>query len=306
MSQGPAVGLAGGGPRRRGLPVGRVQSLDRALDLLEAVAGAGTAGLPLKAVSRAAGLHLSTAHHLLSSLLARGYVEQDGETGYYRLGAGALLLANRFLAQCDLAQLAGPVLRRLHREFDEWVVLSALRGGREYILAYVQSSRPLVLNLGLSVGGGSESGLHCTAVGKVLLSRLEPAALETALTARPLERFTRWTITDVARLREEIVLVRTRGYATSREEHFEGLRAVAAPVFDATGRLTAALGMAYPTARATPAREEAIARAVRRGAAELSLRLGYGAADGEGQPAAWRGGSGQHDEEGDDDQAQDP
>jgi IclR family KDG regulon transcriptional repressor len=272
--------VVGSGSRRRGRPVERVQALGRALDLLERIAEAGTAGIPLKGLSTAAGLHASTAHNLLSSLMAHGYAEQHPETGNYRLGPGALTLANRFLANCDLRELAMPLVRRLHAELDEWVVLSMLRAGQEFTVASIQSTRPLVVNpgglgTGERTGATSGAGLHCTAVGKVLLSSMDAAELAALLRSRTWPRHTPHTITDPEALHNEVALVRVRGYATNREEHHEGLRAVAAPVHDATARITASLGVAYPTLRTTPEREGEIALAVRRTAAQLSLRLGY-------------------------------
>jgi DNA-binding IclR family transcriptional regulator len=297
------------GPRRRRGPVERVQALGRAIGLLEHVAEGGTTGVALKALSAAAGLNASTAHNLLSSLMAHGYVEQHPTTGAYRLGPGPLQLANRFLAHCDLRELAMPLLQDLHAQLDEWVVLSMLRAGREFNVASIQSRRPLVVNPGglggfggpgdlgglgglASVGalraGGARgalgidpnAGLNCTAVGKVLLSSMDPVELDALLRAHAWSRHTPHTITDPDALRREVALVRARGYATNVEEHYEGLRAVAAPVHDATGRITAALGVAYPTLRATPEREAQITVSVRRAAAELSLRLGYAPAAG--------------------------
>lgn len=272
--------LPSGGSRRRRGPVERVQSLGRALGLLERIAEAGTRGIGLKELSASVGLNPSTVHNLLSSLMAHGYAEQHPETGSYRLGPGALQLANRFLANCDLRELAMPLLQRLHGALDEWVVLSMLRAGREFNVASIQSGQSLVVNpsglgTGDRLGIDPNAGLHCTAVGKVLLSSLDPTEMDALLHSRHWPAHTPQTITHPEALRREVALVRARGYATNLEEHYQGLRAVAAPVYDATARITASLGVAYPTLRASPAREEEIALAVRRTAAELSLRLGY-------------------------------
>ncbi|MFI5270310.1 MAG: IclR family transcriptional regulator, partial [Chloroflexota bacterium] len=159
------------------MPSSRIQSLDRAMDLLETLAPHGTAGLALKALSTAVALNPSTAHSLLGTLLSRGYVEQDQETGHYRLGASSLTLAQQFMQHCDLAQLALPLLRTLHQRFDELVVLGVLQGGRQHTLVRLGSSRPLVINERHS-GAGE---LHCTAVGKVLLSGLAPAERDALL-----------------------------------------------------------------------------------------------------------------------------
>ncbi len=258
-------------PRRRRSASDRVQSLRRALALLETLSNHGTAGLPLKKLSQRVGLHPSTVHHLLSSLLFWGYVEQDADTGYYRLGAAVLTLANRYLMASDLARLADPLLRRLHEQFDELTVLAVPAGNRYHVVAQLQSAHPLILNPRQGTGGD----YHCSAVGKVLLSGLDPAELEALLASRAWPPYTPHTITDPDQLRREIAQVRERGYAVSREEHEEGLIGVAAPVYGATGHMVASVGVAVPVFRADPAREQAILLGVRRTAAELALRLGY-------------------------------
>jgi DNA-binding IclR family transcriptional regulator len=262
--------VASGTSRQQRLPSDRVQSLRRAFMILETLASHGAAGLPLKKLSQTVGLHPSTVHHLLSSLRFHGYVEQDPDTGNYRLGAAVLTLANRYLQTCDLARLAEPLLRRLHRQFDELVVLAVPAGSRYHVVYQLQSAHPLVLNPRQSTGD-----FHCSAVGKVLLSGLDPVELDTLLASRSWPRYTPYTITDLDQLRREIAQVREQGYAVSREEHYEGLIGVAAPVYGATGHLVASVGLAFPTLRADPLREQAILLAVRRTAAELSLRLGY-------------------------------
>lgn len=257
--------------RRRGTPSSRIQSLDRAMDLLETLAPHGTVGLPLKALSTAVALNPSTAHSLLGTLLSRGYVEQDQETGRYRLGASSLTLAQQFMEQCDLAQLALPLLRALHQQFDELVVLGVLQGGRQHTLVRLGSSRPLVINERHSEAGA----LHCTAVGKVLLSGLAPAERDALLAQQGLTTFTPYTLTDMDRVRADIQEVQATGYAVARQEHFVGLLGVAAPVRGSDGRILAGLGLAIPMVRLDPQGEQTLASAVQETALALSHRLGF-------------------------------
>jgi DNA-binding IclR family transcriptional regulator len=253
----------------------RVQSLGRALDLLEHLAAQGSDGLPLGQLSQAAGLHPSTAHNLLRSLLDRGYVEQDAAGGRYRLGAAALTLAHQFLRACDLAALARPFVRQLAEQLDEQVILGVLQGGREHDILTAPGARPLIVNPHINAQGR----LHCTSIGKVLLGSCSTAEIEAILAADGLPRYTPQTITSVERLLREVEAARRDGYATSREEHYAGVAGVAAPVRDATGRVLAGLGVPYPLLGADAAREAAILQATRRTAAALSRRLGYAAHD---------------------------
>jgi DNA-binding IclR family transcriptional regulator len=257
--------------RRRGTPSSRIQSLDRAMDLLETLAPHGTAGLALKALSAAVALNPSTAHSLLGTLLSRGYVEQDQETGRYRLGASSLTLAQQFMRHCDLAQLALPLLRTLHQRFDELVVLGVLQGGRQHTLVRLGSSRPLVINDRHSDAGA----LHCTSVGKVLLSGLAPAERDALLAQQGLTAFTPYTLTDPDRVRVAIQEVQETGYAVARQEHFVGLLGLAAPVRGADGRILAGLGLAIPMVRLEPEAEPGLVRAVQETALALSQRLGF-------------------------------
>ena len=259
------------GTRRRGVPNSRIQSLDRAMDLLEVLAPHGTAGLALKALSQAVSLNASTAHSLLGTLLSRGYVEQDQTTGRYRLGAAALTLAQQYMQQCDLAQLAMPLLQALHQQFDELVVLGVLQGGRQHSLVTLRSSRPLVTNERHDQSGT----LHCTAVGKVLLSGLDPAEAEAILARQGLSAFTPYTLTDLGRIRASIQSVQATGYAVVRQEHHVGLLGVAAPVRDASGRVIAGLGMGIPTLRVDDEREQVIMGAVQETALAVSRHLGF-------------------------------
>lgn len=260
----------GSGPRRRRPAVQRIQSVDRALRLVDAVGQGGGSGRPLAWLSSAIGLNPSTAHHLLSSLQARGYVEQDAVTGNYRLGPAVLTAARHFLRQNDLAQTAGSFLRELHADLDEWVFVAVLRGGQGHFVAELQSSRPFVLNLDRP----RLPDLHCTSSNKVLLAGLDPAQARVLLTAQGLPRHTANTVSDLDAAMAEIARVREVGFALNREENFAGLRGASAPVFDATGRLIAAVGAAYPVFRTDAGREDYVVTCVRRTAARLSERLG--------------------------------
>jgi DNA-binding IclR family transcriptional regulator len=180
-------------------------------------------------------------------------------------------LASQFLEHCDLAQLAVLLLRQLHAQFDEQVILDVFQGSHRHTIYQLQSSRPLTINPAPPGGGELH---HCTSLGKLLLSSLDEPELEALIATRRLPAFTEHTITDPEDLRREIAQVRQAGYAVAREEQREGLIGVGAPVRDMSGRTVAGVAVGFPVVRTTPSREAAITRAVRRTAAEISLRLG--------------------------------
>jgi DNA-binding IclR family transcriptional regulator len=129
--------------------------------------------------------------------------------------------------------------------------------GQVLLLETVHRTRTLTI----SARVGRRVPAHCTASGKVLLAFLPPAVVEPILNA-PLAAYTEKTITSPARLREELEVVRQRGYALDDEEFEVGIRAVAAPIQDIDGNVIAEMSMPGPTNRITPERIPEIAQAL--------------------------------------------
>jgi DNA-binding IclR family transcriptional regulator len=129
--------------------------------------------------------------------------------------------------------------------------------------------------VGLDVRLGVVMPLHCTGVGKILLAYQSEDLLIQIARTQGFPRFTLHTITSLANLRKELEQIREQGYALDQEEAVEGLRCVAGPVFDHTGRVIAAFSVAGPATRMTPPRLPEIARLVRATSQQISFRLGY-------------------------------
>jgi IclR family acetate operon transcriptional repressor len=245
---------------------------------MEAVAARGT-GATLVEISRELDLHPSTAFHLLRTLVALGYLSQDGATRAYRVGLKVFQLATA--GEERLADVAESFVAELARESRETSHLAVHERGRAVVISKVDGSGPLVV----SERVGTRRPLHCTAIGKALLAYLpEPDALAFLGNAR-LERYTPKTLTERGALEKELVRVRERGYAVDDEEFSEGVRCLAAPVFNAGGQLVAALGVSGPTIRVTRQRMEELAALVANSARRLSQRLGADAKrEGGGRP----------------------
>jgi IclR family acetate operon transcriptional repressor len=242
----------------------------RALSLLEALEdGRGEVGIA--ELSKRVGLHVSTTHRILATLVARGYARQNPETGRYALGAKALHLAESYLGQMDLRRLVRPVLERLSQETGETVNLVILDRQEALYLDKVESPQSLRIFSRI----GHRAPVHCTAVGKVLLAYRSKAQVEALLGPGPLERLTRHTITSVVQMRRELEKVRDQGFALDREECEEGACCIAVPVKNAQGDVEAALGISAPTTRLTLRRmEELIPTMLGRGQ-EASAQLGF-------------------------------
>lgn len=254
-----------------GEDAGPVQSVDRAVAILEILARDGEAGVT--EVARELGVHKSTASRLLAALDRRELVAQDAARGRYRLGVGLVRLAGAAGRGLDLVQESRPVCRALAQEVGETVNLAILSGRDALYLDQVAGPAALSPHN----WAGQRIPLHATSDGKVLLAYLPETDLAECLTP-PLARFTGRTITDLARFPALLVAIRRQGYATAVEELEAGLTAVAAPVRNAEGVVVASISASGPSFRIPADRIPVLAGPVRRAAAEVSRRLGWTAA----------------------------
>jgi DNA-binding IclR family transcriptional regulator len=247
---------------------GAVQSVDRAVAILEILARDGEAGVT--EVARELDVHKSTASRLLAALDRRELVTQDAARGRFRLGVGIVRLAGAASARLDVVQESRPVCRELAQQVGETVNLAILSGRDALYLD--QAAGPAALSP--HNWAGRRIPLHATSDGKVLLAYLPEAEFAAYLTP-PLARFTERTVTAVAEFPALLAEVRRRGFATAVDELEAGLTAIAAPVRDAESTVIASVSASGPSFRIPAARIPALAAAVRRAADEVSRRLGW-------------------------------
>ncbi len=245
-----------------------VQSVDRAVTILELLALHGQAGITQ--LAHELGVHKSTASRLVAALERRRLVEQVEERGRYRLGVGVLKLAGATSARLDLVQEARPAVRRLASETGETVNLAVLSGGAALYVDQVSGAA----NLSSYNWVGQHIPLHATSNGKVLVSELPEPELTRAL--GELTGFTPSTVTDRGTLDAQLTEVRERGWAVATDELDVGLTAVAAPVRDAHGDVVASLSVSGPTFRFGATRVAEVAALVSAASAEVSGRLAHG------------------------------
>jgi IclR family acetate operon transcriptional repressor len=226
-----------------------VQSVDRAVDLLEALATSeGAVGVG--ELATVTGLPQGTAHRLLRSLQTRGYVRHDSSRKY-SLGTGAFLLGDA--AQRALARSARPYLGQLVTLSGETANLAILEGDDVVYLAQVPS--PHTLRMFAEVG--RHVAPHSTAVGKVLLAGMPREQAAATVRRSGLAALTPHTITDLSALLEELDAAGSRGWAVDEEEHELGIRCVAVPVAR-QARVVAALSVSGPAERFAGARREGL------------------------------------------------
>jgi DNA-binding IclR family transcriptional regulator len=220
-------------------------------------------------LARCLGLHKSTASRLLATLQRRGLVEQDDDTGKYRLGLVVIRLAERAERTLDLKGIALPELERLARATRETVSLGVVEGDAYLTVAQVDGPNMAAC----PDWTGRTTPLHGVASGKVLMATM--AERDVLRIARPgLAARTERTITSLEALLEELARVRRRGYATAFSEWIDGTNGVAVPVVDARGRVIASIAVWGPSYRVTPARVAEIVIAARVTAAAVTARLG--------------------------------
>ncbi|MEV4331863.1 IclR family transcriptional regulator [Streptomyces sp. NPDC049597] len=248
---------------------GGVQSVDRAISVLEILAQRGEAGVSEVAVE--IEVHKSTAFRLLGALEARGLVEQAGERGKYRLGFGIVRLAGAATGRIDITQQSRPVCERLAEEIGETVNLAVKQEHYAINLYQVRGRGAVTAHNWV----GQLTPLHATSSGKILLAHM-PAKERAALLAEAgMKKMTSHTVTAKTKLEKNLAEVRERGYACTLEEFEVGLHAMAAPVRNRDGEVIAALSASGPVYRLTEERMHELAPVLVQGAEEISHRMGY-------------------------------
>ncbi|HET7305390.1 MAG TPA: IclR family transcriptional regulator [Segeticoccus sp.] len=247
---------------------GTVQSVDRAVRLLQVLAQEGECGVTQLAT--ALGVHKSTAFRLLSALEAGDLVEQNAERGKYRLGVGILRLAGATTARLDVVQEARPLARALAQELEETVNIVVLHEDAALYLDQLAGSSSLPSHNWV----GQRIPLHATSNGKVLLSGLSADEIR-KIVGRRLRSYTPRTVTDIRTLVRQVEDVRGIGYSVVADELEVGLTAVAAPLRNAHGDIIASLSVSGPSFRFDESATRAAVGRVVATAQEVSARLGW-------------------------------
>jgi DNA-binding IclR family transcriptional regulator len=245
-----------------------VQSVDRALTILEILARSGESGVT--EIAAALAVHKSTAFRLVTTLEQHGLVEQVEGRGKYRLGVGLLRLAGATSARLDVVQEARPLCKQLAAATGETVNLATLSGNSALYLDQVAGSSALQSHNWV----GQHIPLHATSNGKVLMAWLEDKELSDLLGRLP--AYTGQTVTNKAALRKQLAQVREDGYAVAVDELEVGLTAIAAPVHNAHGDVICSISVSGPTFRLHASRCDDVVPLVVDAADELSHRLGWG------------------------------
>lgn len=249
----------------------QVSSILRALQILECFMD-GDTEWTLKALVDHLDLPTTTVFRQVSTLVERQYLEQDAVRKSYRVGPRLFLLSSAILAQSDLKRLARPELERLSDTVKETINLSVLMERDIFYLDKVETHRSIVCNTRV----GSRAPAYATSGGKIMVADKDEAYVEDYCDwmAREAKALTEHTITNPERFREELIRAKLQGYAMDNGEIESGLICVGAPIYDMSGRVTAAVSVSGPDYRMREIQSEMI-REVCGAAANISRLLGH-------------------------------
>ncbi len=245
-------------------------TIDRTLSILESVAHSSN-GMTNSDINRRLKIPKSSASYILRVLENRGYLIREKETGKYRLGLKLMSLTRDMLSHIDVRNVAKPVMENFVKKAKLSMHLAVLDNGRAVYVEKVEAESFVKMDIWI----GHRLPIHTTAIGKILVSQLSETDLVSILDLRGMERKTPKSITTPKKYLSELDKVRKYGFAIDNEENAVGVRCVAAPVFDAGGKIIAALGTSSTTMQIDEAHLPKIVETVKYSALKISEQLGY-------------------------------
>lgn len=226
--------------------------------------------LGVSSLAKRLGLAKSTVHRLASTLIKDDMLEQDKQTGKYRLGLALFELGARVRRKMNVFNEAQFALKDLVEKTEETAHLTVLDHASVMFLYKFESRQAIRMKSIL----GARVPAHCSADGKAILAYQTKERIE-SIAVNGLAALTAKTITSVEQLMVDLAQVRARGYALDDEETEVGLRAIAAPIRDHTGEVVAAISIAGPIQRMTKKVVLSHAPKVVAAADAISARLGH-------------------------------
>jgi IclR family acetate operon transcriptional repressor len=251
----------------------RVQSVERAFVLLEALAEVGPEGMTLSELARLLGVSKSSAYAILQTMLAGGFVADSGSgmSRRYRLGMALARLGDVVVSQIALRDVAMAVMRELTRETGLTSRVAVLDEPYAVVIARVDAPHTTVR---FTANLGKREHLHCSAVGKAMLAALPETSVREILATAGLPEKTAHTITDAGALQTELESVARRGYAIDDEEDAEGVFCVGSAVIDHSARCVGAISVTGLKLDLPAWRVEQLGRTVCDHAGRISALLG--------------------------------
>lgn len=216
------------------------------------------------------GINKSTVSRTLATIASEGFVYKDPDTNKYRLGISIVSLSGIVSSQLDVYRESQPVLNSLVESVGETAHLAILDNTDIMYLQKVECHHPVRVLTNV----GKRNPAYCTSSGKVILAFSPSEAVDKVLT-NGLTAFTNNTITNHDEFLKHLAEIRKNGYSVSKEEILEGVTSIAAPIYDYTGTVIAAISIVGPNQRIQPYKIPLLANKVMAAAEEISERMGY-------------------------------
>ncbi len=245
-----------------------VQALDRAVTILQRLAE--SEGMSLTELSEAVGQAPATVYRALQTFAARGVVEFQPASQLWFVGPEAFRIGSSFLKRTSLVEQSRAVMRELMVETGETVNLAIADGPEVVFVSQVETHEPIRAFF----RPGTRGPIHASGIGKALLAYLSPEQAAALVRARGLAGYTGRTITDPTRLATELAATRARGWAMDDEERTEGMRCIAAPIFNEHREAIAGVSISGPTVRVTRDRGADLGARVRAAADRITRAIG--------------------------------
>lgn len=247
---------------------GSVQALDRGLTLLAIIAEAD--GLSLTTIAQRAGIAASTAHRILTTLKAAGFVQCDEARGGYLIGVKAFRVGSAFLRNRKLVDVGRSVIRELMETSGETASIAIEKDDSIVFISQMESHN----SIRAFHRPGARGQLHASSLGKAILATLSDEAVLQKLHRIGMQKFTEHTIVDPAALLADLAVSRKRGWTVDNEERAEGMRCVGAAVYNEYGEVMGAISVSGPLVRVTDERLGELGPMVKRAAAEITEGIG--------------------------------
>ncbi|MDR1794860.1 MAG: IclR family transcriptional regulator [Erysipelotrichaceae bacterium] len=247
-----------------------IKSIVKAAKIIDAIAFERRS-MSLSELSDKVKIAKSTLHGLLSTLVNIGYIDQESDSGYYKLGVELFELGSQISSTWNEKNLAKSWMRRLAEEVNETVHLAMLSNGEVLYVDKMESTQ----SIRIETAPGVKLPAHCTGLGKVLLAYQPKKEFEHILDSKGMKAYTAKTITNRRLLERELAEIRQNGVGMDDQEFLDGLRCVAAPIFDVNGRILFALSISGPLFRMSNDALENYRMKIKNIGMEISEKLGY-------------------------------
>jgi len=248
-----------------------VQSLYKALNILETLVEGPTEGMTIIELSRKLNLASSTVHRFMTTLSRSDYIEKDPKTAKYKVGCKLVEVGLTALSKIKLREQAHPVLKELAEKTGETVYLMVPHKDEALCLERIDGHHYLKALI-LDIGG--RMPLHIGAGPKVLLAHFAEEKIDKITKTKGLVAYTKNSITNINKLKQVLRQIRKEGYAISYEEVTEDSASIGAPIKDFTEKVVGAVSIAGISTHFTPSKAPRLVQLVKQAANRISRRLG--------------------------------